>query len=155
MSAFAKIRIVSGNANFLKENATAILVFDYSEASWEEDESYEQWCGEDYEERVKLSYGSFIFGFNRESTALKIKQEDPSAKYRIIVKITTMEQKLGGGWGRFYALCTGTIIVEEIASSEVVCTAQFNREDGDSDYVPNDRLAKCFMALGIATAKMK
>ena len=156
MSAFAKIKIVSGNANFLKENATAILVFDYSEASWEEEESYEQWCGEDYEERVKLSYGSFIFGFNRESTTLKLKQEDSAAKYRIVVKITTMEQKASGwGWGRFYALCTGTIVVEEIASGEIVCTAKVSREGGDPDYVPNDRLAKCFKALGMATAKMK
>jgi len=155
MSAFAKVKIVSGNADFLKENATAILVFDYSEASWEEEETYEQWCGEDFDERVKLSYGSFIFGFNRKSEALKIKQEDSLAKYRITVKITTMEQKSSGwGWGRFYALCTGTIVVEEIASGEVVCTAQFTREEGDADYVPNDRLASCFKALGEAIAKL-
>lgn len=154
MTVFAQVKINSGNNDFLKEEATAVVVFDYSDASWEEGETYEHWCGEDYAERVDLSYGSFRLGFNKESSKLKIKQDDPSAKYRIIVKITNMEQHMSG-WGRFYAACSGTITVEEIATEESICNALFKEVDGDADYVPNDRLAKCFNALGKATAKMK
>lgn len=155
MTTMAKVKITSGNCSFLQEKTTAIVVFDYSEASWEETETYEQWCGEDYAERVKLGYDAFILGFNSESSKLKIKKEDSLAKYRITIKISTMEQRPSGMWGRFYALCSGTITVEDIVSGEIVCTAEFKREDGTEDFVPNDRLAKCFNALGKATVRMR
>ena len=149
----AKIKITSGSADFLKDKATAVLVMDYSEATWEEDEPYQTWCGEDFDERVKISFNSFTLGFNKESDDLKIRQDDPSAKYRITVKISVMEQKMAG-WGRFYMMCSGTLVVEEIATGKVVCTAKIKREDGDDDYVPNDRVAKCFYELGDAVADM-
>ena len=159
LTAFADIDITSGSSDFLNEETTAIVVFDYSEATWEEEAYYEQWCGDDFAKRVKLGYGSFILGFNNESSKLKIKQEDSSAKYRIKVKINVFEEEhgavlKGGLWGRFYIQCSGTIIVEEIASGEVVCTAKIDDEEGERDLVMDDRLAKCFYALGKATAKM-
>ena len=90
---------------------------------------------------------------------MKIKQEDSAAKYRITVKIHQLEENKGailkgGLWGRYYIQCSGTIIVEEIASGEVVCIAKIDDEEGERDLVINDRLAKCFYALGKATAKM-
>ena len=39
-TSFAKIKITSGSNDFLKSNSTAVLVFDYSETTWEEDELY-------------------------------------------------------------------------------------------------------------------
>lgn len=160
ITAFAGIKITSGNSDFLKEDAVAIVVFDYSDATWEQTATYEHWCGNDYDNRVLLGYGSFILGFNKESSKLKIKQEDSSAKYRITIKISLLEEEHGGAiwkgglWGRFYVQCSGTIIVEEIESNKVVCTAQIEDEEGEHDLVIEDRLAKCFFALGEATAKM-
>ena len=159
LTSFADIDVTSGSSDFLNEKATAIVVFDYSEATWQEEAYYEQWCGNEFVNRVKLGYGSFILGFNNESSKLKIQQDDSSAKYRIIVKITALEEEhgavlKGGLWGRYYILCSGTIIVEEIASGEVVCTAKIDDEEGERDLVIDDRLAKCFYALGKATAKM-
>ena len=159
LTAFADIDVTSGSSDFLDEEVTAIVVFDYSKATWQEEVYYEQWCGNDFANRVKLGYGSFILGFNNESSKLKIQQEDSSAKYRIIVKINVFEEKhgaalKGGLWGRYYIQCSGTILVEEIASGEVVCTAKIDDEEGERDLVINDRLAKCFYALGKATAKM-
>ena len=61
----------------------------------------------------------------------------------------------GGMWGRYYISCFGSIIVEEIATGEVVCTAIIKDEEGDRDLVIEDRLAKCFNALGKAITKMK
>ena len=80
ITAFADIRIALGNSDFLKEEETAVVIFDYSKAIWNEESVYEQWCGDDYANRVNLSYGSYVLGFNNESTKLKIKQKDPSAK---------------------------------------------------------------------------
>lgn len=159
MTAFADIDITSGNSSFLDEETTAIVVFDYNEASWGEEAYYEQWCGDDFDKRVKLGYGSFILGFNKESSKLKIKQEDASAKYRITIRINKLEENKGailkgGMWGRYYISCFGSIIVEEIATGEVVCTAIIKDEEGDRDLVIEDRLAKCFNALGKAITKM-
>lgn len=95
LTAFADIDVTSGSSDFLSEEVTAIVVFDYSEATWQEETYYEQWCGNDFVNRVKLGYGSFILGFNNESSKLKIKQEDPSAKYRITVKINKLEENHG------------------------------------------------------------
>ena len=159
ITTYADIETVSGNWSFLNEETTAIVVFDYSDATWGDEVYYEQWCGNDYANRVKLGYGAFILGFNNESSKLKIQQEDSSAKYRIIVKINALEEKhgailKGGLWGRFYIQCSGTIIVEEITSGEVVCTARIDDEEGERDLVIDDRLAKCFNALGKSTARM-
>ena len=159
ITTYADIKTTSGNWGFLNEETTAIIVFDYSNATWEEVTIYEQWCGNDYANRVKLSYGSFILGFNNESPKLIINQEAPSAKYRITVKVNELEEKSGsvlkgGLWGRSYIQCSGTIIVEEIVSGKVICTAVIDEEEGEQDLVIDDRLAKCFYALGKATAKM-
>ena len=159
ITTYADIETVSGNWSFLNEETSAVVVFDYSEATWGEEVYYEQWCGDDFAKRVKLCHGSFILGFNNESSKLKIKQEDSSAKYRITIKINKLEENhgaimKGGLWGRYYISCFGSIIVEDINTGEVVCSAIIDDEDGDRDLVIEDRLAKCFNALGKAAAKM-
>lgn len=148
-TSFAKIKITSGSNDFLKSNSTAVLVFDYSEATWEEDELYKSWCGDEYEERVNISVRSFIRGFNENSSKLKIKQEDTSARYRIIFKVENLEQKNGGrGWGRFYVLCYGIITIQDIETGKDVCVLSVKKEAGSADYSQNDRIASCFNEIG-------
>ena len=153
-TAFAKVKITSGSAAFLKEEATAVIEFDYSEAAWEEDQSYKTWCGEDFNTRVQLSKESFIFAFNKNSKKLKINDGGNDAKYRITFKVENMEQKVGGNWGQFYVRCYGTITVQDIATGETVCTINVNKEGGDTDYVPNDRISSCFSEIGKRVAKL-
>ena len=75
------VRLLSGSTDVFKESATAILEFDYSETTWEEDEIYELYCGDEYEERVNVSVKAFEKKFNITSKGLKIKKEDANAKY--------------------------------------------------------------------------
>ncbi len=42
------VRLLSGSTDVFKESATAILEFDYSETTWEEDEIYELYCGDEF-----------------------------------------------------------------------------------------------------------
>ncbi len=154
MTAMAKVKVTSGSPAFLKEEATAVIEFDYSEAAWEEDQSYKTWCGEDYDTRVKLSKESFIFAFNKNSKKMKINDGSKDAKYRIIFKVENMEQKVGGNWGQFYVRCYGTITVQDIATGETVCTISISKEGGDTDYVPNDRISSCFSEIGKKVAKL-
>lgn len=153
-TAFAKVKITSGSADFLKAEATAEIVFDYTEATWEEDQSYRSWCGEDFDIRTQLSKESFVSAFNKYSKSLKINDGGKDAKYRITFKIENMEQKVGGNWGQFYVRCYGTITVTDVVRGENICTISITKEGGKVDYVPNDRISSCFGEIGKKVAKL-
>ena len=157
VSAMAKVKVKSGSAACMKEDATAVIEFDYSEATYDEDESFQSWCGEDFEERVNLSIEEFIGSFNRNSKGLKINNEDTEAKYRIIVKVGDCDQKMdmGCSWGEMRFECSAMVTIVEIATNEVVCTIEVDEEEGLCDYVPNDRIASCFRSIAKELAKKK
>ena len=48
VSAMAKVKVKSGSAACMREDAIAVVVFDYSEATFDEDDNYITWCGEDF-----------------------------------------------------------------------------------------------------------
>lgn len=157
ISAMAKVKVKSGSAACMREEATAVIVFDYSEATYDEDETYQAWCGEDYEERVNLSITDFINAFNSNSKGLQINNEATDAKYRIIVKVGDCDQSMdmGCSWGEMRFKCSAMITVVEIATDEVVCTVEVDEEEGLCDYVPNDRIGSCFRAIARELAKKK
>ena len=154
---FAQVRITSGSSGFLKEQVTAEMLFDYSETTWEEDQTYKRWCGEDYDERIELSKEAFIIAFNKKSDGLKIKLNDNNngAKYKITFKVDNIEQHAGGHWGQLYISCYGVISVQDINTEDIVCTISVNQINGEPDYVTNDRIAKCFREVGKKVASLK
>ncbi len=138
------VKLLSGNTDVLKENATAVLVMDYSETTWEEDQDYELWCGSDFEERVKLSTKAFEKRFNITSQGLKIKEGD-DAKYKIVFKIIDLEQHQSMSmWGRLTMEVTGRIDIIDIATGNVVLSLQLTTIQGEADYATNDRIIKAF-----------
>ena len=38
------VKVKMGNASFLKENVSAIVEFDFTKTTWEEDEDFKAWC---------------------------------------------------------------------------------------------------------------
>jgi len=152
------VRLLSGNTDVFKESATAILEFDYSETTWEEDEIYELYCGDEYEERVNVSVKAFEKKFNITSKGLKIKKEDANAKYKIIVKIIDLEQHQSMSmWGRLTMEVTAQIDVIDIATGNNVCSLKLTKIQGEADYATNDRISKAFcnVADRILTGKIK
>lgn len=155
-TSIAQVKVKSGSTAILKEQSIAKLVLDYSETTWEEDQTYKRWCGEDYEERVELSKETFIIAFNKYSKGLKINLEDnENAKYCITFKVENMEQKVGGFWGQFYIRCYGNITIQDITTGDTLCTISVYKVGGDTDYVPNDRIATCFREVGKSVAMLK
>jgi hypothetical protein len=157
VSAMAKVKVKSGSTDCLKENATAVIEFDYSEATFDEDESYITWCGEDFAKRDSLSTADFIGSFNRNSKGLQINNEASDAKYRIVVKVGDCDQSMdmGCSWGEMRFKCSAMITIVEIATNEVVCTVEVDEEEGLCDYVPNDRIASCYRSIAKELAKKK
>ncbi len=157
ISAMAKVKVKSGSAACMKEDATAVVVFDYSEATFDEDDNYIAWCGEDFAVRDSLSTAEFIDYFNRNSKGLKIDNTATDAKYRIIVKVGNCDQHMdmGCGWGQMRFEVSGMISIVEIATNETVCEVEIDEEEGLCDYSANDRISKCFGFIGKELAKKK
>ena len=53
------IKVKSGKSVVVKENANAVIVFDFSNARWEQKESFKDLWGDGYEDAAK-SLASFI-----------------------------------------------------------------------------------------------
>ena len=152
------VRLLSGNTDVFKESATALLEFDYSETTWEEDEIYELYCGDEYEERVNVSVKAFEKKFNVSSKGLKIKKDDSNAKYKIVFKVIDLEQHQSMSmWGRQTMEVTAQIDVIEIATGNNVCSLKLTKIQGEADYATNDRITKvfCNVADRILTGKIK
>ena len=157
VSAAPALKIKSGNwLSLLNEQACAFVEFDYSNATWEEGDSYEKFCGDTYTSRRDASVSDFIMSFNDFSSALKMSNENNNAKYKFIFHINNLERKQGMSmWGRFYIRVYGEIEIVDIATNETICTINVNGHAGGADFVPEDRLSKCFKSLAEKLIKLK
>lgn len=159
LNMFAKdgLIIKSGDVSFLKEKTIAVIVMDFSNATWQEDQMFKDWCSEDYENRITISKNGFINSFNKNSRGLNITDSSVDAKYRITIRLKDLEWRMGmrSMWGQMIVGCWGTIIVEDITSGNIICEIEINNEKGDPDFVPNDRFESCFKNMGKRFAKLK
>ena len=157
LSAFAAkpLKVISGKSSSLQDFATATVVFDYSETTWEGDESLQEYCGDDFEPRINRGYKEFVKEFNANSKNLKVVEGDDS---EVIIRIVfkEFEQKQGASaWGRFFLRFYGTIEFVKRGTSEVVCSLEMDKLGGDADYSQDDRFAKAYAALAKELATLK
>ncbi len=145
-----ELKVQSGTTNFLKEDVISLVVFNFENATWEEDENYKAWCGEDYELRNKLAIENFIKAFNDESKSLKLTQETSDAKYRIVFNLTNLErhQSFSGMWGQCKISVTGVMEIIEIQTNKTVCSIFINKFGSGKDFTVTDGITKCFFGLG-------
>ncbi len=140
--------VTSGDiCSLLRADTTVAVMFDYSHTRWEQEESYKDYCGDDYQVRVDNSLTTFVEAFNRTGKSLRA-TESGMAAYRMVVVVDNLEQKQGMVmWGRMYIRLTGSIQVFDVATGEQVLSVAVQNLAGDIDFVPNDRLNKCFDKL--------
>lgn len=158
MNAAPALKVANGNwADVVQEETLALVEFEYSNTTWEKKESYKTFCEGEYEQRVENSIKDFVAGFNKQSSNLKLVNDDPKAKYKLIFRINNLERKLGTGFqvGKFRIKVYGQIEVVDLASNDCVCKIIVNGHVGGWDYVPNDRLSKCFTSLGEELLNLK
>lgn len=157
VNAAPALKVKSGNwLSLLSEDANVCVEFDYSNATWEEEESYEKFCGDTYKARTETSVKDFISSFNNFSSCLKMANTIEGAEYKMIFRIKNLERKQGMSmWGRFYIRIYGEIEIIKISSNESVCSILVNGHAGGDDVAPDDRLSKCFKALAEKLIKLK
>ena len=149
-----KVVVKSGDLSVLKETANAILEMDYNGTTWEDDDDYKQWSGKDYDERVRLSENSFTRRFNATSKGLKINNEN--AKYKIVLKVTNLEQHQSrDAIGRLTMFITGTIEVIDITTGNSCLVLELLQARGSGDYTMSDRINKAFGKLAERLFELK
>jgi hypothetical protein len=151
------VKVKVGNASFLKENASAIVEFDFTKTTWEEDEDFKAWCGDQYEKRITAMQQSFVVSFNENSKGLKIPESSDGAKYKIIIEVKDLErhQAFTGTWGQGKFSTTAYIKVLEIASNQIVCEIDVDGFGSGKDYDYADGLGKCYKGLAKQLFKLK
>lgn len=151
------IKVKSGNSVVVKEKTNAVIVFDFSDARWEQKESFKGWSGNDYEKRVNAASKSFVSYFNENSKGLKLVDNLEQAEYSIIFKVTNLEkhQVFSGMWGQGKISVTGTIDIVNVKTKEQVCSIFIDGYGASKDYNVTDGIGKCFKALGKDMTKLK
>ncbi|MCQ2974312.1 MAG: hypothetical protein MJ211_05820 [Bacteroidales bacterium] len=150
-----KITVTQGNKNVFNENALVIVEFDYSSTTWEDDDNYKTWSGNDFDERVNLSINAFTNSFKATSKKLKV-SENQDAKYKIVVIVENLEQHQSmSTWGRLTMKITGKIQVVEIDTNNLVCELSVKDVKGSPDYTMTDRINKAFCELGALIGEYK
>ena len=144
------LKVTKGSLDIFKQDATASYVIDLSEAQFvnngifakEKLGDFKAWCGEEYEERVKLMNESFYDSFNIYCPAMELVKE-ADAPYKVILKIDTFERAQGGGpLGSCYIGLYGTLQVIETSSGEAKLEVKLTNAKGDEDFDETPRFPK-------------
>ncbi len=155
---FAKdVQISSGSVNCLKEEVTAVVEFDFSSTTWGGKKEFKAWCGDEYEERIKVMKEAFIASFNDNTKGMKVSKTaaDAAYKMKIVVKDMDRHQAAAGFWGQGKFCMTGTITIVAAGSNQEVCVIKVDGYGWGSDYNYTDGMGKCFTGLAKQVTKLK
>jgi hypothetical protein len=156
-SAFAAkpLKVTKGDLSVLKEDATATWTIDLTDAVFEKEGNFKDWCGEDYDTRVKLMDEAFFTSFNNNSKGLKLVNEG-DAPYRLVFKVKEFERKQGPGmWGSCFIRVFGTLSILDAESGETALELEVDGVKGDTDFVETDRFPKTMDWLARDIFKLK
>ena len=152
----ARLEILSGDVNVLKENATCSFVLDLTNATFERKENFKDWCGINYDERVYLMETAFPESFNKKTKGLRIVTDESSAKYKIVLHIDNFVRKMGRMYGASaWMRIDGYISIVEMGTNKEVLRIGINKFYGDQDFKETDRFPKAVSVLAEKIHKLK
>jgi len=151
------IEVVKGTAKVLKENATANLTIDWSNAYWMESGLMkDELSAGDYEKYTTTAPNKFKEAFNDNSKGLKI-VDDSTAVYEIKVVVSKIDyffsvmSVVPGHKHTFW----GKVIVTNKSTGEEVLEVNLARFKGGRDFVKDDSFYEMFLDLGKKVSKLK
>lgn len=147
------LKLSAGSLDVLKENVTATVTIDLSQATFEDKQDFKTWCEDDYDTRVKIINDSFFEYFNKYSKGMKLVKDD--APFQLEFTIKRFERKMGMNFGQFSMKIDGTIKIVDKASGETVCQLDVDGIKGAADFVENDRFPKTMDTLCKELFKLK
>ncbi len=131
---------------FVREKANVVVNIDFSNATWEKKQSFKDWCGDAYNERVSISNESFKKSLSKEYKGLTVVGSKSDAKYEINVHVDNLKRKTELN-GEYEFKIYGKIDVVDVKSGKTVYTYKAKGVDGGDDYNDDVCLAKVFDEL--------
>lgn len=131
---------------FVREKANVVVNIDFSQATWEKKQSFKDWCGDAYDERVSISNESFKKSLGKEYKSLTVVGSKADAKYEINVYVDNLKRKTEMN-GEYEFKIYGKIDVVDVKSGKIVYTYKAKGVDGGDDYNEDVCLAKVFDEL--------
>ena len=154
------LKIISGKDQIkaiMKDDATAVVVFDWSKAKYDNDESLKEQWGKDYKYIVKDCEESFIEGFNDHSKKLELESESDDAKYKFILTVTNVD--------RFFAAMAfvpaheakvwGNLKIVDIASGQTLVEIDIDEAEDGQHVDIRQCYGETFEELGEKVARLK
>ena len=150
------LKVVDGSLAVLKESAKATWKIDLSKAVFEKDGDFKAWCGEDYNDRVKIMNDTFFESFNKYSKGGLTLVKSGSAPYKIVLTLNKFERKQGPGmFGNCFIKAYGDLKVVNAKTGAVVLKIDVDGQPGNSDFVETERFGKTMDWLCMGLFKLK
>lgn len=136
------LKVTKGSLDVFKQDVSASWTIDLSQAEFvnngifskEKLGDFKTWCGEEYEERVRLMNEAFFDAFNIYCPVMELVKEG-DAPYKVILKIDQFERTQGNGpIGCCYIGLYGTLCVVDAATGGLALEVKINCVKGDEDY---------------------
>lgn len=142
---------------FLKEQASAVLVIDWSDAKYDNKKTAAEEFGDDYDFIKKDCAAKFIEGFNDKSKGVKLEKEKKDAAYKFVITVRNLDSFVNVmGFGpRTEAKMWGTLKIVDNANGETLAEVKIDEAEDGTDYVRREAFGKTFLLLGERVAKMK
>ena len=89
------LKIISGKyqvQTIMKESATVVVVYDWSQAQYDNKKALKKEWGDNYDLIVEDCEKSFIEGFNDNAKKLRIDQTSENARYRFVLTIKNVDR---------------------------------------------------------------
>lgn len=144
-STFASIKIKEGNKSFMKQGGIASIIFDWSEALWDNWAPLEHEWRDEYNIYVKRGEESFIRGYNNAKKKVRIVRGSDSTDYAILVSLHNFDRYW---FGRCRHKVWATISVKEVATSSIICVYEVEEFEGGRDFLKEDSYVKMMFEFG-------
>lgn len=147
----AKSVKASGNRALFTEQGVALLVFDFSDTTWEKYDNFKTFSEDAYDERVQAAFNGFYKSFNDKSKGLQLSKTE-QGDYVMTFTVHDLERS-ANFIGRGKVFVTGSIEIKDANSGDVVCSVTVKKSHGKKDYVIADAMGKSFSAIAKTITK--
>ncbi len=159
LSAGNPISVVYGKAELkaiLKEDVTIPIVFDWSEAKYDNRKTIEDEWNVEYAYIKNDCEKNFVYGFNECTKRAKLSQTDSDAKYKCVLTVTNIDHYFKlvhvppGNRGKMW----GTFKIISIETGETIAEVCIDEARHSRDTFVYDCYGKTFLYVGEKIAKL-
>ena len=150
------VNVASGSLKPLKMGGNAIVVFNFSEAKWDNKQELKYHYSNLNELAAQCPY-EFGRKFRDTSKYVQLVNEESQAKWKMEVKVFNMDSYynvMGFGLPGHVTKVEGLISITDIASGEPIATIEIDEVDGGRNVTIEGSFRDCFEELGDQVAKL-